>query len=120
DMPNLLEVKNLSVAYDSKKVVKDCSFELAEGEIAVILGASGEGKTTLLSAICGKLPHKKGEILFRGQVVADASTKLVPGHDEIKMVDQDFGLDTYHSVEENIRLKLLRFDKAYQEQRIAV
>ena len=118
-MSNILEVKDLSVAYDTKRVVKDCSFELKEGEIAVILGASGDGKTTLLNAICGKMAHKKGEVKFNGEVVADATMKLVPGHDEIRMVDQDFGLDEHHNVEENIRLKLLRFDKEYQSQRIA-
>ena len=118
-MASILEVKNLSVAYDSKRVVKDCSFELEEGEIAVVLGRSGDGKTTILKAISGLLPHKKGEVFFKGQRVKHADEKLIPGHEEIRLVNQDFGLDVYHNVEENIRLKLLRFDKDYQDQRIA-
>lgn len=118
-MASILDVKDLSVAYDSKRIVKDCSFELESGEIAVVLGASGEGKTTLLKAICGLLPHKKGAVNFNGDKVKHAQEKLVPGHEEIRLVDQDFGLDVNHTVEENIRLKLLRFDKEYQTQRIA-
>jgi ABC-type sugar transport system ATPase subunit len=117
-MSNILEVNNLSVAYGSTTVVKKCSFELAEGEIAVVLGASGDGKTTLLKAIAGLLPFKKGEIIFNNKQVQDANEKLVPGHNEIRLVDQDFGLDLHHTVEENIRLKLLRFDKKYQAYRI--
>ncbi|MBD3638139.1 MAG: ATP-binding cassette domain-containing protein, partial [Crocinitomicaceae bacterium] len=117
-MGNILQVNNLSVAYGSKRVVKDCTFAIEEGEIAVLLGASGDGKTTLLNAIAGLLPHKKGEVIFDGERVIDASEKLVPGHHEIRLVDQNFGLDVHHTVEENIRLKLLRFDKEYQTERI--
>lgn len=117
-MDSFLKVDNLSVSYDKKRVVKNCSFELEEGEIAVILGASGEGKTTFLKAIAGLLPHAKGLVELRGEKVKGADEKLVPGHDDIKIVNQDFGLDLYHTVEENIRLRLLRFDKEYQQQRI--
>lgn len=116
---SILQVNNLSVAYERKAVVKNCSFDLEEGEIAVILGASGDGKTTLLRAIAGLLQYKKGEVLFKDERIKDSSEKLVPGHDEIRIVDQDFGLDIHHNVEENIRLKLLRFDKDYQTQRIS-
>lgn len=115
---SILQVKDLSVAYDRKPVVKKCSFDLNEGEIGVILGASGDGKTTLLKAIAGLMPHKEGQVIYKGEKVLDSNEKLVPGHEEIRLVDQDFGLSEFHSVEENIRLKLLRFDKDYQEYRI--
>ena len=118
-MSSILEVKELSVAYDSKKVVNSCSFSLDPGEIAVVLGASGDGKTTLLKAIAGLLARQKGEVLFKGKHVNDASEQLVPGHEEIRLVNQDFGLDIHHTVVENIRLRLLRFDTAYQTERIA-
>lgn len=118
-MAVILHIDNLSVAYGSKSVVKKCSFELEAGEIAVILGESGDGKTTLLKAIAGLLPQKKGRIVFNQETVRDSQEKLVPGHEGIRLVNQDFGLDLHHSVEENIRLKLLRFNKEYQEQRIS-
>ncbi|MCB9222856.1 MAG: ATP-binding cassette domain-containing protein [Crocinitomicaceae bacterium] len=115
---SILKVKDLTVSYDKKPVVRKCSFTLEPGEIAVVLGASGDGKTTLLKAVAGLLPHKEGEVIYKGERVRHSNEKLVPGHDEIRLVDQDFGLDPYHNVEENIRLKLLRFDKEYQTYRI--
>jgi iron(III) transport system ATP-binding protein len=114
----ILKIKDLSVSYDKKSVVRKCSFSLNKGDIAVILGASGDGKTTLLKAISGLLPHKNGEVFYKEERVLHANQKLVPGHEEIRLVDQDFGLDPYHTVEENIRLKLLRFDRRYQDYRI--
>jgi len=115
---NLLEVKNLSVTYGSNTVVKKASFNLKKGEIIVILGASGDGKTTILKSISGLLPLQSGEIIFDGEKVKDASNKLVPGHSRIKLVNQDFALDKYHTVEENIRMRLLQFDEAYRNLRV--
>jgi iron(III) transport system ATP-binding protein len=117
NMP-IVEVKNLSVSYDRKSIVKKCSFEIDEGEIVVVLGSSGDGKTTLLKAVAGFLSHKKGEVLYKGEHVEHAEEKLVPGHESIRLVNQDFGLDMFHSVEENIRLKLLSYDQDYQDYRI--
>ncbi|OIQ27083.1 MAG: hypothetical protein BM555_06240 [Crocinitomix sp. MedPE-SWsnd] len=115
---SLLKVSNLSVAYTSKSVVKKCSFEVDRGEVVVILGSSGDGKTSLLKAIGGLINRKKGTIEFEGEAVLDPSEQLIPGHELIRLVNQDFGLSQHHTVEENIRLKLLKFDKAYQNQRI--
>lgn len=115
---NLLEVKNLSVTYGSNTVVKKASFNLKKGEIIVILGASGDGKTTILKSIAGLLPIQSGEVYFDGEKVKDASNKLVPGHSRIKLVNQDFALDKYHTVEENIRMRLLQFDEAYRNLRV--
>lgn len=115
---NLLEVDHLTVAYGDKTVVKDCTFRLKKGEIVVVLGASGDGKTSLLKAIAGLLPHQKGQVLYKGVPVKDALQKLVPGHPQIKLINQDFGLDPFHTVEENLRLKLMPFDEAYKAARI--
>lgn len=114
----ILNVENLSIKYGDKVVVNGCSFKQKQGEIIVILGASGDGKTSLLKAIAGLLPVASGKILFKDHVLKDALQKLVPGHEEIKLVNQDFGLDKYHTVEENIRMRLLRFDDAYRKERI--
>ncbi len=115
---SLLNVKNLSVSYGSKTIVKKCSFTLDAGEIVVVLGASGDGKTTLLKTVAGELERSQGTIHFQDTLVADPTEQLVPGHPHIKLVNQDFNLDEYHTVEENIRLRLLSFDREYAEQRI--
>lgn len=114
----ILNVENLSIKYGDKIVVNGCSFKQKKGEIIVILGASGDGKTSVLKAIAGLLPIASGKILFKDHALKDARQKLVPGHEEIKLVNQDFGLDKYHTVEENIRMRLLRFDENYRKERV--
>ncbi|MBK7131240.1 MAG: ATP-binding cassette domain-containing protein [Crocinitomicaceae bacterium] len=64
------------------------------------------------------MPVQSGEIRYKDQHLKDALHKLVPGHHEIKLVNQDFALDKYHTVEENVRLKLSRFDESYRILRI--
>lgn len=59
----MLEVNRLSAGYGKKEVLKDISFSLEGGQLVGLLGANGCGKTTLLKAICGILPHK-GECLL--------------------------------------------------------
>lgn len=115
---SILVVNRLSVAYSEKNVLKKVSFTQHEGEVLVILGASGDGKSTLLKSIAGLLVRSDGEIRFNGKPILDPSEQLVPGHPHIKLVNQDFNLDDFHTVEENIKLRLLAFDKKYQDQRI--
>ncbi len=114
----MLKVKKVSLNYTSVNVVNNVSINLTKGERLVILGASGCGKTTLLKAISGYHPIIKGTIEFNGDKIIDPTEQLVPGHDKIKLVNQDFKLDDYHSVEENIRHRLLQFDKEYLRFRI--
>jgi iron(III) transport system ATP-binding protein len=114
----MLKIKNISLDYTDVKVVKNISFQLKKGERLVIVGASGCGKTTLLKAIGGFHPISKGVIEFNEKAIIDPYNQLVPGHEHIKLVNQDFNLDVFHTVEENIRLRLLQFDKKYLEERV--
>jgi len=114
----MLTIKKLSINYPNKKVIKNITFSLNKGEKIVIVGASGCGKTTLLKAIAGLISTSKGEIRLNKEIVKGPDNKLVPGHESIKLVNQDFELDEFHSVEENIRLRLLQFNKRYIQTRI--
>jgi ABC-type Fe3+/spermidine/putrescine transport system ATPase subunit len=114
----MLKLINIGLNYNDLKVVKNVSFDLKKGERLVIVGASGCGKTTLLKAIGGFRMIDKGEISFNNELIEDPTTKLVPGHDAIKLVNQDFNLGEFHTVEENIRLRLLQFDRKYLNERI--
>ena len=64
------------------------------------------------------LAIKSGQIIFKGEKIKDAANKLVPGHPQIKLVNQDFGLDDFHTIEENLRLVLRPFDEGYKKSRI--
>lgn len=113
----MLQLTNVSLAFDTP-VINDVSFELLKGEFIGVVGESGEGKTTLLKLISGLLNTSSGEILLDGDRVEGPSRKLIPGHEEIKLVNQDFDLDLYHSVRENIREKILFLSKEDREKKI--
>lgn len=60
----MLTVKKLRVSYKLVPAVVDVDFEMGEGEIQVILGANGAGKTTIIKSIMGLLKLSDGSIVF--------------------------------------------------------
>ena len=65
----ILQVEDLSVAYYGKKIVRDVNFSVEKGEILVIAGESGSGKSTILKSIGGLLG--KGGNIIDGQIFFD-------------------------------------------------
>jgi peptide/nickel transport system ATP-binding protein len=66
----LLEVKDLSLTYGDKKVLKNVSFSLNRGEVLCIVGESGSGKSSILLSIMGLLPKNaklSGSVLLEGE-----------------------------------------------------
>ncbi len=63
----VLAVEGLTVSFDGFKAVNDLSFYVDEGEIRVIIGPHGAGKTTVLDLICGRTKATEGSIKFRNQ-----------------------------------------------------
>src|SRR5258708_28150421 len=68
----MLTVQNLNQYYGGSHIVRDVSFALAPGEVTVLLGRNGVGKTTLLRTLMGLLPAKSGRVLFGQQDVTHA------------------------------------------------
>lgn len=62
-----IEVKNVTVAYGDNVVQRDISFEVACGDIFIIMGDSGGGKSTLMRVLTGLKTPAKGQVLFKGQ-----------------------------------------------------
>ena len=91
----LLAVRNLTVSYGEKQAVRGVNFCLHRGEILVLAGESGSGKSTILRAVMGILDAGfcAGEILWEGtdvlQLAKDARRKLAG--EEIAMVFQNAG-----------------------------
>ena len=91
----LLAVRNLAVSYGEKQAVRGVNFCLHRGEILVLAGESGSGKSTILRAVMGILDAGfcAGEILWEGtdvlQLAKDARRKLAG--EEIAMVFQNAG-----------------------------
>ncbi|HUK34686.1 MAG TPA: ATP-binding cassette domain-containing protein [Vicinamibacterales bacterium] len=61
---HLLEVHDLSVVLDQRRVVHDVSFSVDQGQSVAIIGPNGSGKTVLIKSLLGILPHD-GEIRWR-------------------------------------------------------
>jgi len=95
----MLEIKNLSAAYDELTVLNQLNLQIADGEICTIVGPSGCGKSTLLKAVAGLLPDYEGKILFNQIPVS--STAHTIGY-----IPQNYGLLPWKTVEQNIRLAL--------------
>jgi phospholipid/cholesterol/gamma-HCH transport system ATP-binding protein len=68
-----LEVKDLTIGYGSKVLSKNLNFAVASGEIFVILGGSGCGKSSLLKNLFGLYRPLAGEILVDGKNITKAT-----------------------------------------------
>ncbi len=65
----LLQVQGAWKQFDGQEVLRGVDLAVEEGQVAMLLGKSGSGKTVLLKAIAGLLPLDEGEILYRGKPV---------------------------------------------------
>jgi iron(III) transport system ATP-binding protein len=111
----MLVIKNIQLRFD-REILSNLSFSIKSGEIVGIVGASGGGKSSLLKIIAGLLDPSSGEVRLNGEKVKGPSQKLVPGHEAIQLVNQDFGLDIYHTVLENVQQKILYLPKDVRDQ----
>ncbi|SFP16659.1 choline ABC transporter ATP-binding protein [Tranquillimonas alkanivorans] len=92
--------------------VHNCTLEVPEGDILVLMGLSGSGKSTLLRAVNGLNPVVRGEVRVRenDEMVsvtnADSATLRRLRLNDIAMVFQQFGLLPWRTVAENVGLGL--------------
>ena len=74
-MPDILNIKDLSIFYQDNEILKDLNLNIAQNKIICLMGSSGCGKSTFLSALNGFLKQKggrySGEILFKGENIKD-------------------------------------------------
>ncbi len=98
----ILSLKGITKSYTAKsgaitQVLGGIDLDIAEGEFVAILGFSGAGKTTLISAIAGLVQPDAGEILLRG--------KAIDGPDKERgLVFQSYSLFPWLTVEGNVSL----------------
>ncbi|MCC5983865.1 MAG: choline ABC transporter ATP-binding protein [Rhodobacteraceae bacterium] len=92
--------------------VHDCTLDVAEGEIVVLMGLSGSGKSTLLRAVNGLNPVIQGDVLINDgermisvPKASSATLRRLRMH-HVAMVFQQFGLLPWRSVRENVGLGL--------------
>ena len=66
----LLEVRGVGKQFGGVRAVRDCSFDVAQGEIKAVIGPNGAGKTTLFNVITGFYAPTAGVVRFRGRPLA--------------------------------------------------
>jgi len=98
-------IKNVTKIYDPEGVhvvaMKDCSFDIAAGEFAVIVGPSGCGKTTLLNAIAGFDTITSGEVYLDGELISSRDKQIKPDVERM-VVFQNGALFPWKTVMENV------------------
>lgn len=88
-MRTALQVKNLSVAYDQKPVLKHVNLTLSEGRLIGIVGPNGAGKSTFIKAVLGLVPKLEGEVMIYGKSYL-SQRKQVGYVPQRESVDWDF------------------------------
>ncbi|MBK1468681.1 phosphate ABC transporter ATP-binding protein [Parvimonas parva] len=72
---NILEIRNLSIFYKEKEILKNVNLDIKENEIICIMGSSGSGKSTLLSCLNGFLVENggnyTGDVFLKGKNIRD-------------------------------------------------
>ena len=95
-----LIVENVSKSYDGRKIIKNISLTLHEGELVSILGVSGGGKTTLFNVISGLAEPDEGRVVLDGEDITGKPGRIS------YMLQKDLLLP-YRTVEDNVALPLL-------------
>ena len=97
----MLIVNNIDVYYGDLHVLWDVSFEVKEGEIIVLIGANGAGKSTTIKTLSSLLTPAKGTIEFKGERIDKQEPYEIIQHG-IVHVPEGRRLFTEMSVEENL------------------
>ena len=84
----IISIKNLKKNYGSNHVLKDIDIDIEEGEVVVIVGSSGSGKSTFLRCLNLLEEPTSGEIIVDGVKITDKKTELNKLRRELGMVYQ--------------------------------
>ncbi len=79
---SILNVENVTHGFGGRKILENASFRLLKGEHVGLVGANGEGKTTFLNIITGKLMPDEGKVEWCNRITTgylDQHTRLIPG-----------------------------------------
>jgi len=104
---HIIELKNITHAYGTKKVLEDLSLNIESGRLTCLLGGSGSGKTTILRLIAGLETPEKGKIFIQDKLVTDEQQILVPPDERtLGFIFQDLALWPHFTVYQNVAFGL--------------
>ncbi len=102
-----IELRNVSLSFEDKRVLSGISFALGAGETLILLGVTGSGKSVLLKLLLGLLKPDAGQVLIEGQdLVPLPEEALQPIRLRMGIVFQEGALFDSLSVYENVAYRL--------------
>ena len=104
DRPVMISVKNLKKSFGDTVVLRDIDAEIHEGEVVVVVGSSGSGKSTFLRCLNLLEEPTAGRIIVDGQELTSGKIDLNHLRQMVGMVFQSFNLFPHMSVIDNIKL----------------
>jgi branched-chain amino acid transport system ATP-binding protein len=99
----MLQVSNLNTYYGESHVLRDVSVSVNQGEVVVMLGPNGHGKSTLLKSICGLVDQTEGRITYQDQDIGGLTTEKIVNLGLI-YIAENRELFPYMTVLENLKL----------------
>ena len=108
----VLRVENISKRLGGRQILKDVSLELHRGELKVLIGPSGGGKSTLLQCINFLIPPDEGRIwLGEQQIEIHRKQDLYAYRQKVGMIFQDFNLFDHLNALDNVSIALRKVKK---------
>jgi branched-chain amino acid transport system ATP-binding protein len=99
----MLSLKGINTYYGYSHILHDISIDVKEGEIVVLLGRNGVGKSTTMKTIMGVQPPRSGQVLFRGEDIAGLPPHRI-ARKGISLIPEDRRVIPNLTVYENLRL----------------
>lgn len=116
---HIIELKNITHAYGTKKVLEDLSLNIESGRLTCLLGGSGSGKTTILRLIAGLETPEKGKIFIQDKLVTDVQQILVPPDERtLGFIFQDLALWPHFTVYQNVAFGLEERKDQHTEKKV--
>jgi phospholipid/cholesterol/gamma-HCH transport system ATP-binding protein len=104
----VVEFRNVSIAFDGPPVLEDVSFRVAPGEMRILLGPAGVGKSVLLKLVNGLYRPDRGSVLLFGEEISSMpEQQLFPLRTRTGMVFQEGALFDSLSVRDNVAYQLI-------------
>ncbi|HEY1729732.1 MAG TPA: amino acid ABC transporter ATP-binding protein [Candidatus Baltobacteraceae bacterium] len=101
---SLIQVEDVEKRFDANVVLRGVSLQVERGEVLVVIGPSGGGKSTLLRCINLLEPIQRGRIIVDGQVITDPGVNVNAVRRQVGMVFQHFNLFPHLRVIDNLTL----------------
>jgi ABC-type Fe3+/spermidine/putrescine transport system ATPase subunit len=113
-----VECKNICKSWPGGlSVLTDIDLDIADGEMVVMMGPSGAGKTTLIRMIAGLDRPDSGRIALWGQTVDSEDVHITPGRRNVGMVFQDLALWPHLTARRQLELVLRRVERSRRRRR---